>query len=452
MYTRTQLLHGWGRTCPSTAEVSLLAPGEAPRTVLSHVGSRGIIPRGLGRSYGDAAQNGGGLVVELPSGMSLDQTTGVLTVAAGTSLDDIMRVVVPQGWFVPVTPGTRYVTVGGAIAADIHGKNHHRDGTFGMHVLSLDLLTAGGDVRTIGPSSPDDADRHLFWATVGGMGLTGVIVQAQVQLIPVETSRISVDTTRTGSLEELMDEMVQADAYARYSVAWLDSVATGSAFGRGVLTTGEHAVVDELPTRQQSDPLAYDPSVLASAPPFVPSGLLNKLTVRAFNEAWFRKAPKSRRGEIQSIAAFFHPLDGVRDWNRIYGPGGFLQYQFAVPDDAGDLVGVALRELQRVGAPAFLSVLKRFGPENSAMLSFPKAGWTLALDVPARVPGLGAALDWLDAQVIESGGRFYLAKDSRASGATIVAGYPRWQEFCEIKAAVDPHGVFQSDLSRRLGL
>lgn len=452
MYTRTALLHGWGRTCPSTAEVSLLAPGESPKVVLSAPGPRGIIPRGLGRSYGDAAQNGGGLVVEMPSGMTLNPETGVLTTAAGTSLDEIMRVVVPQGWFVPVTPGTRYVSVGGAIAADIHGKNHHRDGTFGMHVLSLDLLTAGGDVRTIGPHSSDDTDRTLFWATVGGMGLTGIIVQAQVQLIAVETSKISVDTTRTGSLEELMAEMVKADAYARYSVAWLDSVATGSAFGRGVLTTGEHAVVDQLTAREQRDPLAYDPSVLASAPPYVPGGLLNKLTVRAFNEAWFRKAPKSRKGEIQSIAAFFHPLDGVRDWNRIYGPGGFLQYQFAVPDDAGDLVGVALRELQRVGAPAFLSVLKRFGPENNGMLSFPKAGWTLALDVPARVPGLGDALDWLDAQVIEAGGRFYLAKDSRASGATIAAGYPRWGEFCEVKASVDPHGVFQSDLSRRLGL
>ena len=420
--------------------------------MLARLGPRGLIPRGLGRSYGDAAQNGGGRVVQLPSGMTLDQSTGVLTVAAGTSLDEIMRVVVPQGWFVPVTPGTRYVSVGGAIAADIHGKNHHRDGTFGTHVLSLDLLTADGAVRSVSPTATDGADRKLFWATVGGMGLTGIIVQAQVQLIPVESSKISVDTTRTGSLDELMDEMVRADAYARYSVAWLDSVATGSAFGRGVLTTGEHAGVDQLPARQHSDPLAYDPSVLASAPPYVPGGLLNKLTVRAFNEAWFRKAPKSRKGEIQSIAAFFHPLDGVRDWNRVYGPGGFLQYQFAVPDEAGDLVGVALRELQRVGAPAFLSVLKRFGPENEGMLSFPKAGWTLALDVPARVPGLGAALDWLDAQVIEAGGRFYLAKDSRASGATIAAGYPRWQEFCEIKAAVDPHGVFQSDLSRRLGL
>ena len=430
----------------------MLAPGEPAEAVVAAPGPRGIIARGLGRSYGDAAQNGGGAVVQVPSGMTLDQGTGVLTVAAGTSLDEIMRVVVPQGWFVPVTPGTRYVTIGGAIAADIHGKNHHREGTFGVHVPSLDLLTADGHVRTLAPDSADEADRSLFWATVGGMGLTGIILGAQVKLIPVESSRIAVDTTRTGSLDELMAEMVAADSYARYSVAWLDSVATGAAFGRGVLTTGEHARVEQLPARDRRDPLAYDPSVLASAPPYVPGGLLNKLTVRAFNEAWFRKAPKSRKDEIQSIAAFFHPLDGVRDWNRIYGPGGFLQYQFAVPDEAGDLIGVTLRELQRVGAPAFLSVLKRFGPENPGLLSFPTAGWTLALDVPARVAGLGATLDRLDAQVIEAGGRFYLAKDSRASAATIAAGYPRWGEFGEIRASVDPHGVFQSDLSRRLGL
>lgn len=452
MYTRTALLHGWGRTCPSSAQVSLLAPGEPAEAAVRTPGPRGIIARGLGRSYGDAAQNGGGVVVELPSGMALDQDSGVLTVAAGTSLDDIMRVVVPQGWFVPVTPGTRYVTVGGAIAADIHGKNHHREGTFGAHVRGLDLLTADGNSRTLGPDDPDEAGRTLFWATVGGMGLTGIITSAEVQLMPISSSKIRVDTTRTADLDELMAAMIAADSTARYSVAWLDSVATGKSFGRGVLTTGDHAGAADLPAKQRQDPLAYDPSVLASAPPFVPGGLLNKLTVRAFNEAWFRKAPKQRTDEIQSIAAFFHPLDGVRDWNRIYGPGGFLQYQFAVPDDAAEIVGVALRELQRVGAPAFLSVLKRFGPQNPGLLSFPTAGWTLALDVPARVPGLGQALDWLDSQVIEAGGRFYLAKDSRASAATIAAGYPRYEQFRAVKASVDPHGVFQSDLSRRLGL
>jgi decaprenylphospho-beta-D-ribofuranose 2-oxidase len=360
--------------------------------------------------------------------------------------------VVPQGWFVPVTPGTRYVTIGGAIAADIHGKNHHVDGTFGAHVLGLELLTADGQVHHLRPDDEDAVARALFWATVGGMGLTGVILAADVRLLPIGTSRMLVDTVRTKDLDDLMTRMVAADTTARYSVAWVDSVARGNRFGRGVLTTGEHAVIDQLPSSLRDDPLGYDPSVIASAPPWVPPGLLNRATVRGFNEAWFRKAPAHREGEVQSIAGFFHPLDGVRSWNRIYGSRGFLQYQFAVPDSAGHLIGAALTKLQQVGAPSFLTVLKRFGPHNEGLLSFPTAGWTLALDVAAGVDGLAATLDSLDEQVIEAGGRLYLAKDSRASADTIAAGYPRLDEFRRIKSAVDPEGVFRSDLSRRLRL
>lgn len=430
----------------------MLAPGESPAAALDGVGRRGVIARGLGRSYGDAAQNGGGIVVRTPSGMELDTATGLLRTSAGTSLDEILRVIVPQGWFVPVTPGTRYVTVGGAIAADIHGKNHHVDGTFGAHVESLELLTADEQVRHLTPSAENPEDARLFWATVGGMGLTGVILSAVIKLLPITTSRISVDTVRTSDLDDLMARMVAADATAHYSVAWVDSVARGSSFGRGVLTTGDHADLEQLPAAMREDPLGYDPSVLASAPPWVPQGLLNRATVRGFNEMWFRKAPKQRDGEIQSIAAFFHPLDGVRGWNRIYGKGGFLQYQFAVPDAAGGLIGHALNELQRVGAPSFLTVLKRFGPENPGMLSFPTAGWTLALDVAAGVPGLAPTLDALDERVVAAGGRLYLAKDSRAAAHTIAAGYPRLQEFRDVKAAVDPQGIFRSDLSRRLHL
>lgn len=450
MYRRIETLTGWGLTCPSTAEVAVLAPGEPPDAALAELSARGLIARGLGRSYGDAAQNGGGTILRTAGGMELDVHSGVLRAGAGASLDEILRVVVPQGWFVPVTPGTRYVTVGGAIAADIHGKNHHIDGTFGAHVLSLELLTADGQVRTL---TPDDTDSgRLFWATVGGMGLTGVILTATIKLIPIESSRMAVDTVRTGDLDELMARMVAADATAHYSVAWVDSVARGRSFGRGVLTTGDHAAVDTLPAAMLDDPLGYDPSVVAGAPPWVPEGLLNRATVRGFNELWFRKAPKHREGEIQSIAGFFHPLDGVRSWNRIYGKGGFLQYQFAVPDAAGGLIGYALGELQRVGAPSFLTVLKRFGPQNPGLLSFPTSGWTLALDVATGLPGLAQTLDRLDEKVIAAGGRLYLAKDSRASAEIIAAGYPHLDEFRAIKSAVDPQGIFRSDLSRRLQL
>ena len=450
---KEELLAGWGRTSPSTSTVASLMPGDNAAAVLTGAGPRGALARGLGRAYGDAAQNGGGLVIRPAGGtILLDAAAGTLTADAGTSLDEILRRVVPHGWFVPVTPGTRYVTVGGAIAADIHGKNHHRVGTFGAHVTSMDVLLADGQLRTVTPTAAEPADRELFAATVGGMGLTGIILNATIAMLPIETSLISVDTRRCTDLDDLMAHMVRADEEYTYSVAWIDSVAKGARFGRGVLTSGEHARLDQLPAGKAGDPLAYDPSMLATAPSIVPGGLLNKLTVGAFNEAWFRKAPKHRADEIQSIAAFFHPLDGVSEWNRVYGPAGFLQYQFAVPDDQSWLVGHALTELQRIGVPSFLSVLKRFGPENDFYLSFPRAGWTLALDIPAGIPGLGDTLDVLDAAVIEAGGWLYLAKDSRASSHTIAAGYPQLAEFQRVRAAVDPNHLFSSDLSRRLHL
>lgn len=457
MYRRIETLTGWGRTGPSAATVAVPAPGEDVSSLVREVAAdpaqRGLIARGLGRSYGDPAQNSGGTVLRLPAGgMLLDPDAGTLTADAGASLDQILREIVPQGWFVPVTPGTRYVTVGGAIGADIHGKNHHRDGTFGAHVRSMDLLTADGSVRTLVRDSGNADDDALFRATIGGMGLTGIILRATFGLLPIETSRILVDTRRTANLDDLMALMVEADSGATYSVAWIDSVAKGSAFGRGVLTTGEHAPLAALKPALRSDPTGYDPSMLASAPPFVPGGLLNPLTVRAFNEAWFRKAPASRDDELQSIAAFFHPLDGVGDWNRIYGPQGFLQYQFAVPDSGAAVVRRALTELQVIGAPSFLSVLKRFGPANGSPLSFPMSGWTLALDLPAGIDGLAATLDLLDQEVIAAGGRLYLAKDSRTTGEIIAAGYPQLDEFRAVKAAVDPTNLFRSDQSRRLGL
>jgi decaprenylphospho-beta-D-ribofuranose 2-oxidase len=408
---------------------------------------RGVVARGLGRSYGDAAQDGGGVVLDMTalSRCTLDPERGVLTAQAGASLDEILRVIVPQGTFVPVTPGTRFVTVGGAIAADIHGKNHHREGSMGSHVRGLRLVTGGGAIIECGPQSSPEA----FWATVGGMGLTGVVTEAEIALLPIETSRMRVDTDRFDRLDELMAAMVEGDDAYRYSVAWVDSI---SASGRGVLTRGDHARMADLPSRLASDPLAYDPQPRLAVPPWAPASLLNPLSVKAFNEAWYRKAPRHRVGEIQSIPAFFHPLDGVRDWNRIYGKRGFLQYQFVVPDGAGALVGQALATLREAGAPSFLTVLKRFGPGNPAPLSFPFQGWTLAADVPAGVAGLGAVLDRLDDKVIEAGGRIYLAKDSRMSERTFRDGYPRLDEWLEVRESLDPKGVFVSDQARRLGL
>jgi decaprenylphospho-beta-D-ribofuranose 2-oxidase len=281
------------------------------------------------------------------------------------------------------------------------------------------------------------------------MGLTGVIVEATFSLIPISSSLISVDTTRYKDLESLMAAMVEADSRYRYSVAWVDSLDPR---GRGVLTCGDHAPASQLDPAEHPDPLAYDPKALAAAPPFLPGGLLNKLTVRAFNEAWFRKAPKQRQGELQAIAPYFHPLDGVRDWNRIYGPAGFLQYQFAVPDAAAHLVPRTLEALRQVGAPSFLTVLKRFGPSNPGPLSFPLPGWTLAADVSAAVPGLMEVLTRLDEEVAAAGGRLYLAKDSRQSAAMLRATYPRLEEWRQLRRQMDPRGVLDSDLARRTQL
>ena len=281
------------------------------------------------------------------------------------------------------------------------------------------------------------------------MGLTGVIVEACFHLIPISSALISVDTTRFRELDALMAAMVDADAHYRYSVAWVDSLDPK---GRGVLTCGDHAPAEALPKSQQADPLHYDPKALASAPPFLPGGLLNKLTVRAFNEAWYRKAPKHRVGELQAIAPFFHPLDGVQDWNRIYGPAGFLQYQFAVPNEAAHLVPRALEVLRQVGAPSFLTVLKRFGHSNPAPLSFPIPGWTLAADVPAAIPGLMEVLDQLDEEVAAAGGRLYLAKDSRQAEGLMKKTYHRISEWNRCEDFLNPEATLASSLSQRLGI
>lgn len=436
-------LSGWGRTMPTVAQ---LVDAHSPIQIaelIRQADSRGVLARGLGRSYGDAAQSGGATVIDMTSmtGFRLDADNMTVTAEAGASIDEILRKIVPRGFFVPVSAGTRIITVGGAIAADIHGKNHHRDGSFGAHVTEMTLLDGLGQTITLTPKDPK------FWATVGGMGLTGIITSATFTVIPIQTSYISVDTERAKNLEDVMSRMFARDHEYRYTVAWIDSV---SSTGRGVITRGDHASIEQCNSEGIKDPEGYDPKNIATAPGLVPSGLLNKLSVRAFNEGWYRKHPRSRAGELQRIGAFFHPLDGVQDWNRIYGPRGFLQYQFQVPDSHSDLVGVALSKLREIGAPSFLTVLKRFGPGNRAPLSFPQSGWTLAADIPAGIPGLGRALDQLDDLISNAGGRLYLAKDSRQSPANFAHTYPRLDEWRGIRDTMDPNHVFASDLSRRL--
>jgi decaprenylphospho-beta-D-ribofuranose 2-oxidase len=327
------------------------------------------------------------------------------------------------------------VTVGGAIAADVHGKNHHTQGSFGNHVRSVDLLMADGEVRTLTP----DGDSEKL------------ILRATVALQRTETAYFLVDTDRTTDIDDLMQRMSQGDENYAYSVAWFDAVTRGRHMGRAVLTRGNKAAVADLPSKLKRDPLKFVAPSLGTLPEIFPNKMINKATAKAFSTAWYLKAPKHRTRELQNITQFFHPLDMVAEWNRVYGPNGFLQYQFVVPFKEADVFRRCLGMIVNSRHLSCLNVLKRFGPGNPAPLSFPMPGWTLTVDLPIE-QGLDKLCDALDSEVVGAGGRVYLAKDSRLSAATFRKMYPRLDEFLAIRREVDPTGMFNSDLARRLEL
>jgi decaprenylphospho-beta-D-ribofuranose 2-oxidase len=446
-------LHGWGRASGTMSHLAQIDSVADAVSALRRSDNRGVVPRGLGRSYGDAAQNAGGTALDLTKMnriLSLDASgePATVTVQAGVSLDLLMRAVLPFGLWVPVLPGTRQVTVGGAIAADVHGKNHHTEGSFGNHVRSLDLLMADGKMRTV---TPDGDTTTLFWATVGGMGLTGAILRATVALQRTETAYFTVDTHRAANIDDLMQQMSEGDENYTYSVAWFDAVTKGRHMGRGVLTRGNKARLAELPSKLRRDPLRFVAPSLGTLPEIFPNRMINKATAKAFSTAWYQKAPKHRIGELQNITKFFHPLDMVAEWNRVYGPHGFLQYQFVVPFEEADAFRRCLEMIVNSGHLSCLNVLKRFGPGNPSPLSFPMPGWTLTVDLPIE-HGLDKLCDALDNEVVGAGGRVYLAKDSRLSAAMFRRMYPRLEEFLAVRREVDPSGIFNSDLARRLEL
>ncbi len=445
-----KLLFGWGGTAPSRARLATPLTNEDARSLLQRAPERGVVARGLGRAYGDAAQNAGGLVLDataLAGIVKVDLERGIVTARAGTSLDELMRWLIPRGWFL-VTPGTRFVTVGGAVASDIHGKGHHVDGTFGNHVQSFRLLTGTGDVLDVHRDTAPD----LFWATTGGMGLTGVILDVTFDLIPVETRFIRVDEERCSDLDTMFSAMETSDEAYRYSVAWIDCGARGKHLGRGILGRGNHAFLDEIPKAKRSGAHVFAPRQLAVAPPLMPSGLVNPWTVRAFNEFWYRKTRVSHRGSIQDIGLFFHPLDLIDEWNTVYGKRGFVQYQFVVPFGEENTVRAIVETLSNESLPSFLAVLKRFGAQNPGMLSFPMPGWTLAVDIPVHKSSLARILDRFDDMVLKAGGRVYLAKDARTRPENLARMYPRLAEWKTIRDQLDPEHRIESDLARRLGL
>src|SRR6201987_2071929 len=450
----TQRLTGWSRTAPSVAQVLSPPDPEVIAKAVPHAadtGGRGVIARGLGRSYGDNAQNGGGLVIDMTALNALPSITADTKVAdldAGVNLDQLMKAALPFGLWVPVLPGTRQVTIGGASASHIHGKNHHRAGSFGNHVRSMELLTADGQIRHL---TPDGEEAELFWATVGGNGLTGIVLRATVEMTPTETAYFIADGDVTRGLDETIAfHSDGSEANYTYSSAWFDAISAPPKLGRAVISRGSLATVDQLPKKLQKNPLKFDAPQYFTMPDIFPNGLAKKPIFGTLTELWYRKSG-TYRGKAQNLTQFYHPLDMVGEWNRAYGPAGFGQYQFVVPTDAVDEVKAIIVDIQKSGRYSFLKVFKWFGPGNQAPLSFPIPGWNVCVDFPIK-PGLNEFLNELDRRGLEFGGRAYTAKDSRTTADPFHAMYPRIDEWIAVRRKVDPLRVFASDMARRLEL
>ncbi len=444
----TQQLSGWGRTPVTECDVYRPESLQALEALVTSDEQPNIIARGLGRSYGDASVNDGGGVVlatRLNRMLSFDADAGVVTCEAGVGLDELVNAFLPKGWFLPVTPGTKFVTVGGAIANDVHGKNHHRDGVFSNFVAWLDLLLADGSVLHC--SRDENAD--AFWATVGGAGLTGIILTAQIQLLQVESAYMKIDSRRCKDLDEVLAALSESDGRYRYSVSWVDVLASGAHLGRSFLANGDHASRDDLPGNT-TNPFATRDKRKLAVPIEFPSWALNSLSIKIFNEAIYRTHP-TRNNQIESYDSYFYPLDRIHNWNRVYGKRGFTQYQAVFPPDQTEGIREMLEKLSAASLGSYLSVLKRMGPQGEGMLSFPFEGYTLTLDLPFR-KGAEPLFEELDRLVLNRGGRLYLAKDVTTKADVFQAMYPRLDEFRAVKAKLDPHNRFSSRQARRLGL
>ena len=468
LHTSEATLHGWGRTAPTRAQVlsteDLGTIVEAVKQVADdnadkpdHL-KRGVIARGMGRSYGDPAQNAGGLVIDMQRFNkihSIDPDTALVVVDGGVTLDQLMKAALPYGLWVPVLPGTRQVTIGGAIGPDIHGKNHHSAGSFGDHVVSMDLLVASGEILTLKPEgSQDDPDGELFWATVGGMGLTGIIVQATIRMTKTETAFFIADGDLTSNFDETIEFHADgSETNYTYSSAWFDAISPEPKLGRAAISRGSLATLDqlkELSPKLAKDPLKFSAPQLVTVPDIFPNFTMNKLTMKAVGQAWWLKSGEYR-GQVQNLTQFYQPLDLIGEWNRGYGSRGFLQYQFVVPREATSELKSIVRSIQASGHYSALNVFKLFGEGNRAPLSFPMPGWNICVDFPIK-PGLGHFLDELDKRVLDFGGRLYLAKESRTSAEKFHQMYPQMQSWLDTRNQIDPTGVFASDMSRRLEL
>ncbi|WP_298075346.1 FAD-binding oxidoreductase [uncultured Corynebacterium sp.] len=468
LHTSTRTLTGWGRTAPTTAEVLSTQDVDQIAAAVARVADdnadkpshlqRGVIARGMGRSYGDPAMNAGGLVIDmqqLNTIHSINPDTALVDVDAGVTLDQLMKAALPYGLWVPVLPGTRQVTIGGAIGPDIHGKNHHSAGSFGNHVRSMELLVADGRVLHLTPEgSEDDPEGELFWATVGGMGLTGIILRATIEMTKTETAYFIADGDMTHSLDETIAFHSDGSEHNfTYSSAWFDAISPEPKLGRAAISRGSLATLDQLKEyapKLAKDPLKFKAPQLMTVPDIFPSFTMNKLSMVAIGELWWLKSGEYRN-QVQNLTQFYQPLDLIGEWNRGYGSKGFLQYQFVVPTEAVEPFKEIIRDIQASGHYSALNVFKLFGEGNKAPLSYPMPGWNVCVDFPIK-PGLGAFLDDLDRRVMEFGGRLYLAKESRTSAENFHKMYPGLPGWLATRKRIDPTGVFASDMSRRLEL
>jgi len=448
---RETCLSGWGRW--PVIKTNLEQPNtihSLHKIVEEFQGEKKLLPRGKGRSYGDAALNPEGctlLMTGLNGVLDFDEQCGVLKCEAGLTLQQINEIFIPKGWFPMVTPGTQFVTIGGAVAFDVHGKNHHIDSSFCRYVNSLTLLTASG--RSMLCSRTENSE--LFWATVGGMGLTGIITEVEFLLRRIETAYISSHTFKAKNLDEAFTLFDQYDSKYPYSVAWIDCLASGDSLGRSLVMFGDHAQSADLTTQQKKSPLIIPQKHRFTFPVDLPSGILNRFTVGLFNSLYYHKQLGKEHSSIIDWDSYFYPLDFLWDWNRLYGKKGFTQYQFVVPmDNSRAAISQVLEIISKKGWGSFLSVLKRLGQQDG-LLSFPFPGYTLAIDMPIR-PGLWELLNELDQVVMQYGGRVYLAKDVRLSPDTFRVMYPEFNKWLKVKHSIDPENLFSSALATRLKL
>ncbi len=445
--SRRGVLAGWG-SFPK-AESDIYRPeklSELAAVVASDQSS--LIARGAGRAYGDAALNGGNRVVDiqrLNRMLAFDPESGLLRCEAGVTIGEIIHVFLRRGFFPPVVPGTRHVTIGGSVAADVHGKSHHRDSSLAAHVTSIELMLGSGEVKRC--SREENAE--LFWATVGGMGLTGVILEVELRLRRVESAWFEGEIVMAANVDEAIETFERTERQYGYSVAWIDCAGTRGSLGRSVINLGNVAAPAALPPMIRQAPLEVAPKFRPTVPFNLPGFVLSSLGIKAFNSAYY--AMHRAGAHLFDYETFFFPLDSIGHWNRIYGKRGFLQYQCVWPlNESREGLIEILEAIRCWGGGSFLTVLKKFGAQEG-MLSFPMPGYTLALDFPV-VNGLMEFLESLDAMVLKRGGRVYLAKDARLRSETFRAMYPEAERWRRVKSKIDPNNRFSSDLARRVGL